>query len=318
MEVDYVRVYNLGDTVPLDTDNDMDPNETDPDDDGDGLTDLEEHVIGTNILKVDTDGDGYSDFDEIEAGTYPLLSGSYPGSNASILMINNDFTFGDEPWIIHTNRLNSSGGWGGAAKGSWGGSYGIFDYVTLLDDGILTFDNYTDGDAAKAEHLLYQEWSPKVIELLPGDVIRFRGQAGALASSAGFVIEAFIRVLDNAFQPMEGTVSIPIGSEVNAFELETTLGEATFNVLQSGLLIKGPQTETATITFTGLETTLNEEMSWAGWPNTDGNVDTGGWMGWLFVSNDPWVWSYSLNKWIFLPQEYVDAGGGWVYIPGDS
>ncbi|MEX0332342.1 MAG: family 16 glycosylhydrolase [Puniceicoccaceae bacterium] len=317
MEIDYIRVYNLGDTVPLDTDNDMDPNETDPDDDGDGLTDLEEHAIGTNILKVDTDGDGFSDFDEVEAGTYPLLVGSFPGSNASILMVNNDFEFGEEPWIIHTNRLNSGGGWIGQL-GSWAGAYGIFDYVTDIGDGMLTFGNYARGDAPNAEHLLYQEWKPTIIDLLPGDVIRFRGEAMATSSVPNYQMEAFIRVLDNGFQPMPGTITIPIGPEMTAFELETTLGEETFNVLQSGILIKGPQAETATITFTGLETTLNEGTTWANWPEVEGNVDTGGWMGWLFVTNDPWVWSYSLSRWIFLPEDFIDESGGWVYVPGDS
>ena len=309
-----MRVYNLGDTVPLDTDNDLDPNTTDPDDDDDGLTDLEEHAIGTNILKVDTDGDGFSDKEEVDAGTYPLLSGSYPGSNASILMINNDFEFGPEPWIIHTNRLNEAGEYLGQVA-SWAGSYGVFDYISLQGDGVLTFSNYAENDSPRAEHLLYQEWSPKVIDLLPGDLIRFRGEASAVISAEGYEMEAFGRVLDFSFQPMAGTVTLPIGAEVDAFELETTLGEEAFNILQTGILIKGPQSETATITFTGLETTINESMTWAGWPMVEGNVDTEGWIGWLYVVNDPWVWSYTLNKWIYAPEAFINTGGSWIYIP---
>ncbi|MCA9495011.1 MAG: VWA domain-containing protein, partial [Myxococcales bacterium] len=44
-----------------------------PDTDGDGLTDLEEQVWGTNPALPDTDGDGLSDGDEVEVhGTDPL------------------------------------------------------------------------------------------------------------------------------------------------------------------------------------------------------------------------------------------------------
>lgn len=42
------------------------------DSDGDGLTDAEESLLGTNPFNSDTDGDGYSDGVEVEAGYDPL------------------------------------------------------------------------------------------------------------------------------------------------------------------------------------------------------------------------------------------------------
>jgi len=42
------------------------------DSDQDGLTDQEEHMIGTDPEKADTDGDGYSDGKEVESGYNPL------------------------------------------------------------------------------------------------------------------------------------------------------------------------------------------------------------------------------------------------------
>lgn len=44
-----------------------------PDTDGDGLTDAEEHVHGTDPLDTDTDGDGISDGAEVAGGTDPLV-----------------------------------------------------------------------------------------------------------------------------------------------------------------------------------------------------------------------------------------------------
>ena len=44
----------------------------------DGLTNLEEFLLGTYPNRSDSDGDGYSDFEEIEAGTDPLDSFDFP------------------------------------------------------------------------------------------------------------------------------------------------------------------------------------------------------------------------------------------------
>lgn len=41
-----------------------------------------------------------------------------------------------------------------------------------------------------------------------------------------------------------------------------------------------------------------------------GYVDTGAWMGWVYVAQAPWVWVVDLNKWA-----YVNDKSGWVYIP---
>ena len=45
---------------------------SDPDDDGDGLSDDAEALLGTDPLDPDSDGDGVSDYEEILLGTDPL------------------------------------------------------------------------------------------------------------------------------------------------------------------------------------------------------------------------------------------------------
>ena len=48
------------------------------DSDGDGLTDLQEIVLGTDVSDPDTDGDGFSDLLEAARQTDPLRATSAP------------------------------------------------------------------------------------------------------------------------------------------------------------------------------------------------------------------------------------------------
>ncbi|MEX0324572.1 MAG: hypothetical protein AB3N33_00650 [Puniceicoccaceae bacterium] len=57
--------------------------------------------------------------------------------------------------------------------------------------------------------------------------------------------------------------------------------------------------------------------TWAGYDIVqDGYVDTTPWLGWIWVTPDsPWVWSLSLTKYLYLPEEFVGESGAWMYIP---
>ena len=59
-----------------------------------------------------------------------------------------------------------------------------------------------------------------------------------------------------------------------------------------------------------------EAPTWALWPILDeaGNVDTSPWMGFLNVINDPWIWSYSLNQWLYIDGNNVTESGSWAYL----
>ena len=64
---------------------------------------------------------------------------------------------------------------------------------------------------------------------------------------------------------------------------------------------------------------LESDGSWSGFPlyADDGQnwADTGGWMGWLEVSASPYVFSQSLNGWVYVEENPAIAEeGSWVYI----
>lgn len=53
---------------------------------------------------------------------------------------------------------------------------------------------------------------------------------------------------------------------------------------------------------------------WGPYPvNIDGTVDTEGWLGWLNVTFDEWVYSYSFNGWIWMEEPSSEAAGAWIY-----
>ncbi|MEX0325634.1 MAG: hypothetical protein AB3N33_06060 [Puniceicoccaceae bacterium] len=59
-----------------------------------------------------------------------------------------------------------------------------------------------------------------------------------------------------------------------------------------------------------------ETQTWAGYPvDAQGNCDTTPWLNWLWVTTDPWVWSFDLSHWLYCPGENVTESGAWVYIP---
>jgi hypothetical protein len=55
--------------------------------------------------------------------------------------------------------------------------------------------------------------------------------------------------------------------------------------------------------------------TWGGYDiGADSWVDTGGWLGWVNVDADPWVWVINLTTFVYLPESYVEDLGAWMYI----
>lgn len=54
--------------------------------------------------------------------------------------------------------------------------------------------------------------------------------------------------------------------------------------------------------------------TWGGLPIVDGYVDTGSWLGWIQLTETPYVYSLTLNGWLYFPEPETDAPGAWIYI----
>jgi len=59
---------------------------------------------------------------------------------------------------------------------------------------------------------------------------------------------------------------------------------------------------------------IHNSETWGGYAVNDGLVDTGDWMGWLYVGDAPWIFSYSLSGWIYTGEPIMVDPGSWVYF----
>ena len=60
---------------------------------------------------------------------------------------------------------------------------------------------------------------------------------------------------------------------------------------------------------------VDPEEKWGPFSIVDeGSVFTGSWIGWLWVGDAPWVWSYSLKNWIYMEDPVADVPGAWGYF----
>lgn len=61
-----------------------------------------------------------------------------------------------------------------------------------------------------------------------------------------------------------------------------------------------------------------QPATWAGFEiDEDGWIDTGEWLGALWVTNDPWIWIHDTGSYVYLPEANVSESGGWLYLPGN-
>ena len=61
---------------------------------------------------------------------------------------------------------------------------------------------------------------------------------------------------------------------------------------------------------------INYRLTWAGFPYLPGSnvVDTGSFLGLIYIEDAPWIWVSSLGKYIYLPESHVTESGGWAWI----
>ncbi|MFO7726383.1 MAG: hypothetical protein R6V45_12625 [Oceanipulchritudo sp.] len=120
-----------------------------------------------------------------------------------------------------------------------------------------------------------------------------------------FNVEALIN--DTTAVPLEFQVEkVPAGSRFLTLRFEMITGavqDADIAVAIDNVTVTGPP--------------VDPEGTWKGFSLVDGFwVRNAGQMGWINVEFEPWIWSASLDEWVFLPEDSSPGESGiWYYMP---
>lgn len=256
------------------------------------------------------------------------------GHGGRTLLTNADFSDGADPWIAGSNLF--------------GGNGAIWREFRILDteeritrgSGSVTFNSYDDGESDVVESFLFQEFtagpstSPWPTVFSTDDAIVFRGTARATQTGTNTVVRAFIKTLGYndlgwEFQTKdEYSQFFPLTAADQDFELSITYPDLevddSLQVIQIGFEITtrfaGGDMGTGTITFSNLQAFVEgddepEPQMWLGYEmDASGWVDTGDFLGSVWAGAAPWIWSLSLQKWMYLPATEPSEGGEWVHL----
>jgi beta-glucanase (GH16 family) len=222
MEVDYVRVYDLGDSPKLDND-------------GDGLVDAED---------PDDDNDGFSDAAEMDAGSNPYQGDSTPDTLLALLRADASGNI-LSAWWKRTQTYSEEGEPVGDA----------FAPVTKEDlsmdaDGNAVFKG-TSSVSGRVDTYIFQSTDVNN-GLAPGDVISFSGKATTDLPEGGQA-EAFIYVYTTGGGMHPTSVFAPIDATTETFSLTTTLEKGPVQGVALGFTSRAPAGNSPSITFSGLE-----------------------------------------------------------------
>jgi hypothetical protein len=272
--------------------------------------------------------------------TLALAVSSTAFANTQILS-NTDFSDGFTGWIAGSNKF-VGGVWQEFVQAP--DAYAFEDRVVPSGQGFI-FKSWDDEVSDSLENYLFQEFgagpagSPTAATLFQtGDVIVFKGSASATrvgTDTSDMVVRAFIKLLGyNEFGwefqlKEENSAFHPVGSALEPFELSVTFPDLveddSFQVIQLGFEISvafdsanpGNAMDSGEIYFENIQGYIvgeEEEVTWAGYVlDENGNADTGAWMGMVNATHAPWIYSYLLGAYVYIPEDGVSAAGGWAF-----
>ncbi|MEX0331707.1 MAG: family 16 glycosylhydrolase [Puniceicoccaceae bacterium] len=152
------------------------------------------------------------------------------------------------------------------------------------------------------------DWAEYVLDAAVGGTYTISTSVAALNPGGNFSLEVMETgsSIDNIVVP-----------DTNGSQTYTTLELGTLE-LQAGLNTLRMYANSSTYSLAWFDL-ASEGAMWKGLPiDGFGNADTQSWLGWINVQLDPWIYSYSLNKYIYplaVEEEIFHTDSQWIYIP---
>lgn len=127
---------------------------------------------------------------------------------------------------------------------------------------------------------------------------------GALTSNASIENNLTIGLLGGTQVAASSSDLVGETRNVN-FTVDLPAGNQTLELRSSGLGVK----------IDWLEISSDSLPTWAGFPVIEGAyADTGSFLGWVSIIAAPWVYSFDLGTFIYLPEAAVTSNGAWMYL----
>lgn len=177
---------------------------TQTDSDGDGLTDEQEIISGTNPNKTDTDGDGASDAEEFNAGSDPLTPHGLPG--VSLLFY--------EEFVNQPND-GINGGHHSLYQQQWG--------VRVIESNRWVYATPVDGQVG---HTDFTEWPMQFAQIRDGTTTSWRDMVGGGKADISVTtnVSTIYRIRPSDGLMRNGTID---GTRYTSTPQMTTLGVST-------------------------------------------------------------------------------------------
>ena len=229
-----------------------------------------------------------------------------------------------------------------AVGGNWGGAQGVdpsifpqtmeVDYVRVYEfedltvpvvahdvPGIVQAEDFDTQTGVQMEATEDRGGGQNIGWLTHGDWADYALEAATAGSYA----------LDLRYASPEGIASVEITIDgqdpITVGPLPATGGWQSWETMEAArlalpagsstlrLTIDSPEDEDLNINW--MELRAAGGNTWAGYPLIENEfVDTGGFLGYLYVGQDPFVWCYDMERWIFLPEENAMGAGAWLYM----
>ena len=128
-----------------------------------------------------------------------------------------------------------------------------------------------------------------------------------------FADPMFTSIENEDFIPLEGSPAIDAGVGMNTIKARVGELEGMEWILKQ--LDSMEEVDLGGHNRSACEAPDIGALEFGGVPSTlTGDVDTGDWMGWINVDYAPFLYSYSLQGWIYMDDFPTDGPGAWGYF----
>lgn len=176
------------------------------------------------------------------------------------------------------------------------------------DSGVLIETSSNSDSVHNLSRIDEGDWAEFVLEAPAAGTYTVR--TSVATPLAGKSLAAGIEQTGASLSP----VAVPVTGGWQTWE-SLVLGPLT---LQAGLNTLRLSSPTGGVNVGALQLEAEETGTWKGLPvDAFGNVNTQSWLKWINVAEDPWIFSYSLDNWIFpetIQEPVFNTGSQWIYV----